>query len=67
MSDTQQTDIVVSLKYGDLDDAIEWCIENCKQKWDLAEIQEFSGFANGVYHFTFVDDSDAVVFCLRWT
>jgi hypothetical protein len=67
LSDTQQTDIVVSLKYGDLDDAIEWCIENCKEKWDLAEIQEFSGFANGVYHFTFVDDSDAVVFCLRWT
>jgi hypothetical protein len=57
----------VSLKYGDLDDAIEWCIENCKQEWDLAEIQEYSGFANGVYHFSFVDDRDAMIFTLRWT
>lgn len=67
MSDSDKTNIVVSLRYGDLDDAIVWCVENCKQEWDLAEIQEFGGFANGVYHFSFVDDKDAVVFCLRWT
>ncbi len=67
MSDSPETEIIVSLKYGDLDDAIEWCIENCKQEWDLAEIQEYSGFANGVYHFSFADDRDAMIFTLRWT
>jgi len=56
----------VSLKYGDLDDAILWCVVNCQKEWDLAEIEEFSGFSNGVYHFSFVDGSDAVLFSLRW-
>jgi hypothetical protein len=67
LSDSTDTEIIVSLKYGDLDDAIEWCKDNCNQKWDLAEIQEYSGSANGVYHFSFADDRDAIVFCLRWT
>jgi hypothetical protein len=58
---------VVSLRYGDLDDAIEWCVDNCQREWDLAEIEEFAGFANGVYHFSFVDDRDAMIFTLRWT
>lgn len=66
MNESQETDIIVSLRYGDLDSAIEWCIDNCKQEWDLAEIEEFGGIANGVYHFSFADDRDAVVFSLRW-
>ncbi len=66
MSDSAGNDIVVSLKYGDLNDVILWCVDNCQKEWDLAEIEEFGGFANGVYHFTFVDGSDAVLFSLRW-
>ena len=66
MSDLLENDIVVSLKYGDLDDAIMWCTDNCQKEWDLAQIEEFSGFSNGVYHFSFVDGSDAVLFSLRW-
>ena len=67
MSDTlDNNDIVISLKYGDLDGAITWCVENCQKKWDLAEIEEFGGIANGVYHFNFEDGQDAVLFSLRW-
>ena len=66
MSDSAANDIVVSLRYGDLDDAIVWCVDNCQREWDLAEIEEFAGFANGVYHFSFVDDRDAMIFTLRW-
>ena len=67
MSDTTPTDIIVSLKYGDLDEVILWCADNCNSKWDLAEIAEFGGNSNGIYHFNFHEDSDAVLFSLRWS
>ena len=66
MNNSNQNKIVVSVKYGDLNKVIEWCVDNCKEDWDLAEIEEFGGSTNGIYHFTFADDRDALIFSLRW-
>jgi hypothetical protein len=62
----QQVHIVVSVKYGELSEVIDWCSDHCKKDWELAEIEEFGGSANGIYHFTFIDERDALTFSLRW-
>lgn len=67
MSNTVQNNITVSVKYGELDDVISWCTDNCKQTWDLAEITEYGGASNGSYLFSFYDDRDALCFTLRWS
>ena len=68
MNDTDQSNTVtVSVQYGDLDTVIHWCTENCIEGWDLAEIKEFGGMANGIYQFNFESAKDATYFNLKWT
>jgi hypothetical protein len=54
----------LSLKFGDLDQVIEWCDSNCGT-WHIGEF-ESGGVANGTYEFNFHDDTDAALFILRW-
>lgn len=58
--------VTITLRYGDLDTAIAWCQETCVGVWDLREIVEAAGYANGTYQFEFEDSRDVVLFELRW-
>lgn len=57
--------VEVSLKFGDLNQVIEWCDGNCGA-WFIGEFDS-SGAANGTYQFHFHDDTDAALFILRWS
>jgi hypothetical protein len=38
----------------------------CLGEWDLREVVEAAGYANGTYQFEFEDSRDVVMFELKW-
>jgi hypothetical protein len=59
--------IIVSIKFGELDEVMDWCEQNCQDVWNIETIIEYSGYQPGTYEFVFTSDSDATFFALRWS
>ena len=58
--------VTITIKYGHLDDPLEWCQEHCVGNWDLVKVIDQAGYANGTYQFEFEDSRDVTLFTLRW-
>lgn len=58
--------VTVSLKYGGLDEVVQWCSTHCSGNWNLEKITEYAGFNPGTYEFIFELESDAMMFSLKW-
>lgn len=58
--------VTITLRYGELDAPLEWCKENCIGNWDLVNVIDQAGYANGTYEFQFNDERDITLFTLRW-
>lgn len=56
----------VFLEFGKLNDAIIWCIDNCKHKW-VYHITSIGGQSAGEYTFVFDDVKDYSFFKLKFT
>jgi hypothetical protein len=58
--------VTIFVKYGGLDEVLDWCGQFCVGNWDLTTVQEQAGYSAGVYEFEFEDDRDVTIFELRW-
>lgn len=58
--------ISLSLEFGHLDRALNWCEENCIGVWHLGRIEVMAGSDPAVYDFLFEDERDLIRFELRW-
>lgn len=61
----------VSLQFGQLAGAMDWCRNNCTGEWHLTEgfievIEAHSYNYQSVYRFTFDDELDCINFVLRY-
>jgi hypothetical protein len=56
----------VALEFGQLDDAMTWCEENCVAAWHLGRIDSFAGDRSAEYEFVFTDERDKVHFLLAF-
>lgn len=57
--------VTVSLKFGDLDQVVEWCDRNCSE-WAVGNF-DVGGQSNGTYQFEFYNTADAALFILKWS
>ena len=54
----------LEIKYGELEDIMDWCRVNTKNDWDLIIMRE-AGQMPGIYRFGFKDEKDFMTF-LVW-
>lgn len=54
----------LEIKYGELEDIMDWCRVNTKDDWDLIIMRE-AGQLPGIYRFGFKDEKDFMTF-LVW-
>jgi hypothetical protein len=65
LTDNSNT-VTITVRYGELDEPLEWCQEHCVGAWDLVNVIDQAGYANGTYQFEFSDERDITLFTLRW-
>ena len=53
----------LEIKYGELEDMMEWCRTHAKDDWDLVILRE-AGQMPGIYRFGFKDEKDFVTFIM---
>ena len=64
MNITNELKANICLQFGELDNVMSWCRENCNGKWMITTIGDSSGVDE--YEFHFDSEDDLLIFRLRW-
>lgn len=58
----------LEIEYGELGKVMQWCRENCQDRWFISDmaVDYDSDAGTTQYDFRFYQENDAIMFELRW-